>query len=177
MHLRNLRRDEIETIWTIDRSEVIERIYRLKDDKLVLEPDYFDVRGWPPGEAVHMTELLVSCYDRGGLLTGSFDSDRLVGVAALDTILLGPQKSLLQLLFLHVDHSYRGRGVGVRLFEHMRHAARELGASGLYISATPSEHTIHFYQRRGCVVTPVPDPELFAREPEDIHLECMVAVV
>jgi hypothetical protein len=41
----------------------------------------------------------------------------------------------------------------------------------LYISATPSEHTIDFYLTLGCTLVDAPDPELFAREPEDIHLE------
>jgi hypothetical protein len=49
--------------------------------------------------------------------------------------------------------------------------AKKGGAKSMYISATPSEHTIDFYLRLGCKVTPEPDPELFALEPEDIHLE------
>jgi hypothetical protein len=44
----------------------------------------------------------------------------------------------------------------------------------LYISATPSENTINFYLRSGCRVTAQLDPELFALEPKDIHLECDV---
>jgi hypothetical protein len=52
--------------------------------------------------------------------------------------------------------------------------ARERGAKRLYISATPSENTINFYLRRGCVVAAEVDPHLFELEPEDIHLECDV---
>ena len=44
----------------------------------------------------------------------------------------------------------------------------------MYISATPSEHTINFYLRQGCVVASEVDPELFALEPEDIHLVCRI---
>lgn len=40
----------------------------------------------------------------------------------------------------------------------------------VYVSATPSENTIHYYPRRGCVLAHQPDPELLALEPEDIHL-------
>ena len=46
------------------------------------------------------------------------------------------------------------------------------GAAGLYISATPTENTIRFYLGLGCRVIPQPDPQLFAEESEDIHLEC-----
>jgi len=52
--------------------------------------------------------------------------------------------------------------------------ARTRGARQMYVSATPSENTIHFYQRRGCLLAALPDPELFALEPEDIHLVCPV---
>jgi hypothetical protein len=44
----------------------------------------------------------------------------------------------------------------------------------MYISATPSENTVNFYMRLGCEIASEPDPELLAREPEDIHLECAV---
>ena len=48
--------------------------------------------------------------------------------------------------------------------------ARELGAGSLYVSATPSENTVDYYRHLGCVVTREVDPELYALEPEDIHL-------
>jgi predicted N-acetyltransferase YhbS len=75
---------------------------------------------------------------------------------------------------MHVGRDYRDQGLGARLFEQARDAARALGAPAMYISATPSEHTIRFYQARGATLLAVPDPELFALEPEDIHLECPV---
>jgi len=49
---------------------------------------------------------------------------------------------------------------------------RKRGAKQLYISATPSEHTVDFYLRLGCRLDLEPDSELFELEPEDIHLEC-----
>jgi predicted N-acetyltransferase YhbS len=81
-------------------------------------------------------------------------------------------RSGLQLSFLHVGRDHRGLGLGVELYEAAQTVAADFGAAGLYISATPSEHTIDFYRRRGCRVTPLPDPELLALEPNDIHLEC-----
>ncbi len=169
---RLLSRDEIELIWTIDRSELIENIYRLQDGELVLEPAPFQARGWPPGEAERYTPLLQACFDRGGVFYGAFDGGRLVGVAVLDTIFIGPERDQLQLKLLHVSDGYRKQGLGRLLFEQAAEGARALGAKRLYVSATPSENTIHFYQHRGCVVTPTPDPEQFALEPDDIHLEC-----
>jgi predicted N-acetyltransferase YhbS len=174
MFFRTLLRDEIETIWTIDRSEVIDNVYYLQDGELILKPEHYDVRGWPPGEAERYTPLLYACFDRGGIFCGAFEGPQLIGVAVVDTKHIGPNHDLLQLKFLHVSHAYRRRGVGLRLFEQAKAIASEHSARGLYISATPSENTINFYRSRGCVVTPTPEDELFALEPDDIHLECPV---
>jgi predicted N-acetyltransferase YhbS len=172
VEFRALRRDEIALIWTIDRREVIHNIYVLRGGELVLRPEFFDMQGWPPGEAELYTPLLERCFERGGRFVGAFDGERLAGAVVVDTPRLGPAGDLVQLKMLHVGRDYRGQGLGAALFERARYLARELGASGLYVSATPSENTIRFYLRHGCAVTPSPDPELFALEPEDIHLEC-----
>lgn len=170
--LRQLTRAEVPQVWTIDRAELIDAIYTLRDGALLLEPAHFDMRGWPPGEAEKYTPLLLACYDRGGVFTGAFDGDALAGVVVVDTIWRGPQRDLLQLEFLHVGRPYRGQGLGRRLFAHAQAVARGRGARGLYVSATPSRHTVGFYQSLGCQVAAAPDPELFALEPEDIHFVC-----
>jgi len=170
--LRPLARDELGLVWTIDRSELIEATYRLEDGALVLRPDPVDVRGWPPGEAEHYGALHEACYDRGGTFLGAFDGDRLVAAAVLDTVPRGAQRDQLQLAFLHVSRDYRRQLLGTRLFEKMRTLARAAGARYLYVSATPSENTVRFYQRRGCILAPQPDPELLALEPADIHFIC-----
>lgn len=175
MELRRMSRAEVELVWTIDRRERIDTIYRVEDGRLVVVRDQpFEVPGWPPGEAEKYTPLLYACFDRGGIFTGLFDGDRLAGVAVLDSVWRGPNRDLLQLEFLHVSRDYRDQGIGQRLFEHARSQARARGARGLYISATPSRHTVRFYQRMGCVITPTPDPELFALEPDDIHFTCPI---
>ena len=172
---RLLSRDELERIWEIDRSELIEAVFRLVDGTLVLMPERHDVKGWPPGEAEKYKPILYDCFDRGGWFYGCFDDRTLVGVAVLDSRFIGSAKKQLQLAFLHVSRGYRGTGLGRRLFGLAALEARERGANGLYISATPSQHTIQFYMRLGCTLAPEPDPELFALEPEDIHLECDLA--
>jgi GNAT superfamily N-acetyltransferase len=171
---RELQRDEVGAVGSIDRSELIENIYTLADGVLVMHPERYDMRGWPAGEAEAAQVSLLECYEHGGWLYGLLDEDRLVGVADLDNRFIGPHHNLLQLKFLHVACSYRDGGLGRRLFEMARRLARQKGAAGLYISATPSEHTINFYLGLGCRPVSVPDPELWALEPEDIHLECAV---
>jgi hypothetical protein len=44
----------------------------------------------------------------------------------------------------------------------------------MYISATPSEHTVNFYLALGCQLAAEPDSELLELEPEDIHLELLL---
>ncbi len=168
---RPLDRSEVCCIWDIDRREVIDKIYYLEDGRLVLKPEHYDMQGWPPGEAELYTPILLDCFDRGGWFRGLFDEERLVAAAVLESRFIGVHGDLLQLKALHVGSGYRGQGLGRRLFDSAKAEARRRGAKGLYISATPSEHTINFYLRLGCTLTAHPDPELFALEPEDIHLE------
>jgi predicted N-acetyltransferase YhbS len=171
MNIRLLQREEIPAIWQIDRREIVENTYSLEGGKLVLKPDYFDIGGWPPGEAELYTPILLDCYDRGGTFWGAFEDDLLIGVAILDSKLIGTQRDTLQLKFLHVSRDYRKRGIASALFRLAVEKAKALGARKLYISATPSESTINYYTRLGCVLATEIDPELFALEPEDIHLE------
>ena len=171
MIIRELHREEIERIWTIDRGEVIEAVYQLQDGHLVLTPEHFDASGWPPGEQEVYAPILLDCCDRGGFFWGVIDGSELAAVAVLDNKRIGRNADQLQLKFLHVSRSHRGQGLGRTLFYKAAQKAKELNARQLYISATPSENTINFYLSLGCVVTRNPDPELFELEPEDIHLE------
>lgn len=175
MLTRELVRDEIALIWSIDRAEVIDHVYYLRDGVLVLVPEHYDMAGWPPGEGEKYGPILRECFDRGGWFHAVFDGAMLVGVAILESQFIGKDRDQLQLKFLHVSRAYRGLGLGRDLFRQAAAVARARGAKRLYVSATPSEHTINFYLRQGCRVTLEPDPALFALEPEDIHLECVLA--
>ena len=72
----------------------------------------------------------------------------------------------LQLAYLYVTRAYRARGVGTQLFEAAVSCARAAGANAVYVSATPTENTVDFYLKRGCVLAAEPDPRLLAAEPE-----------
>jgi predicted N-acetyltransferase YhbS len=174
MIVRLLQRDEIPLVWQIDRSETIHNIYHLRDGELVLVPDYFDAQGWPLGEAEHYTPILLDCFDRGGTFWGAFEDEKIVGVAVLESRFIGSRSDALQLKFLHVSRGQRKQRLGAKLFHLAVDHARSLDARKLYISATPSENTINFYMRLGCVLATEIDPKLFALEPEDIHLEYVI---
>jgi hypothetical protein len=52
--------------------------------------------------------------------------------------------------------------------------AKEKGAQLLYISATPSQHTVDFYLKQGARLASEVNPVLFKLEPDDIHLELVL---
>lgn len=172
MIIRPLEREELETIWTIDRSEVIHNIYQVQDGELVLTPHYFDARGWEPGKIEEDTPMLAACFDRGGAFLGMFADDKLVGVAVVDTLPCGVDRNCRELKFLYVSQAYRQRGVGTRLFEQAKAIARDGGAAFLYISAAETQSAVDFYRRRGCTLAATPDADLLAQHPSDIHFVC-----
>ena len=171
---REIERTEIPNIWSIDRREFIQRVYRCIDGELVLEDHIFEVPGWPPGTPEAETPEFYDCFDRGGSFVGAFIDSTLVGISILESRFIGPQVNKLQLRFLHVGRDNRATGVGQTLFNQAAQRARDLGASMLYISATPSENTVNFYRRLGCSLSTEPEPTLLALEPLDIHLEFVI---
>ena len=177
MEIKELERDEIERVRDIDRREVIEGVYYHRDGRLVLVPERHDVVGWPPGALEEHISSLRACLDQGGVIFGAFSEDgRLQGIAAVGDRFFGTAADRLQLVFLHVSDGARGQGLGSRLFAMAAHRAQACGARVLYVSATPSENTVDFYLGRGCRVADEVDAELFALEPEDIHLEYVLSL-
>jgi predicted N-acetyltransferase YhbS len=174
LSFRQLARHEVESVWTIDRAELVENVYYYEEGGLVLKPERYDMKGWPKGESEFYTPILLDCHARGGVFEGAFDGDKLVGVYVLESKFIGREGDQLQLKFLHVSRSHRGRGLGVELFERAARKAKALGARKLYVSSTPSENTVGFYLRRGCILAREIDSELFELEPADIHLEYVI---
>lgn len=172
--MRPLTRDEVELIWTIDRSEVHHHIYELRGGELFRTPSYFEISGWRPETVEKETPLLFDCFDRGGTFLGVFDADALIGIGVLESARVGRVGDQMQLSYLYVSRAYRGRGVGTQLFDAAVSLAREAGANAVYVSATPTENTVDFYLNRGCVLAPEPDPRLLVAEPDDIHLVYLV---
>jgi predicted N-acetyltransferase YhbS len=168
---RLLTRDELPLLHQIDRREYIANIYRLTDGELVLEPHNFDVPGWPPGHEEETMPHVFEAFDRGGEAWAAFDGEVIAGAVVTDVKLVGANRDLIQMYWLHVSRDYRDKGLGVTFIEKALNLARRRGAAGIYISATPSEHTVNFYRNRGATLVAEPDAALFAAEPEDIHFE------
>jgi RimJ/RimL family protein N-acetyltransferase len=171
---RVLAREDIDLFEQIDRSERVDRIYYLRDGVLVLQEEHWDVPDWSPAEKGRRIAELQKDHDRGATLLGTFCGATLVGLAVLGPGPLPTGVDRYNLAGLWVSRPHRGRGVGRALVGLVERAARERGAKALYVSATPSEHTVGFYQSLGFRLTEVVDPELYEKEPEDIHMELVL---
>ena len=169
--IRNMEKNEIDNIRKIDRSEIINHVYYFENDKLILKEEFYDIKGWNPNEIDSIINNLYSLYECNGYLYGAFKNSNLIGIIALESRFIGKNEDQLQLVFLHIDQKYRDKGLGHLLMDKAKLKAKELGAKKLYISATPSEHTIGFYLSLNCKLASDVNPELYQLEPEDIHLE------
>ncbi len=174
MKIRTIKREEIENIKNIDRSEIVNQFYYYQNGKLVLKNGYFNIRRWTPRQIKKHVKGLLSLYDRGGFFYGLLHEERMVGLISLECKFIGSANNQLQVVFLHVDKNYRKKGFGRKLMDKVKERARELGAKKLYISATPSKNTVDFYMHLGCKLAPEINPELYKLEPDDIHLEIII---
>lgn len=170
MDFRSISHNEIEKLSEIDRRELVEQNYRLKDGGLELFPFHCDIQGFGDDQLLHLKHDLYTLHDRGGFILGAFDGPRLIGIASLGNIWRGPNRDRLQLALLHVSCEYRKNGIGKHLVEMIKEHARIIGAGSLYVSASPIRNTIDFYQAVGCRVTSEIEEDLFELEPEDIHM-------
>ena len=125
---------------------------------------------WSDNQVRSLVEKLSPELDQGGVMLGALERDLLVGIAVLGNRFIGENQSQLQLAFLHVSSGYRRQRVATRLLSEVRRLAKERGASQLYISATESESAVGFYLSQGAKLVEKVDEELYALEPEDIHL-------
>src|SRR6266545_1951629 len=123
--MRLLTRDEVELIWTIDRSEVHHHIYELRKGQLVRTPKYFDIPGWRPDAVEKVTPVLLDRFDRGGSFLGVFEAEALIGIGVLESTRVGRAGDQMQLAYLYVSRAHRGRGVGMQLFEAAVSIARD----------------------------------------------------
>ena len=176
MNVRHLEPDDVVLVAALDRSEHVEVQYRIDDGHLVEAPVFMaDVPAWDPdgsGEhsvASHMA-FYASVVADGAALFGAFDNDgELMGLATVHPTF---EPGLAWLATLHVSRAHRRRGAATALWDESLALALEAGARFLYVSATPTGSAVGFYLSRGCRLADPVHAELFAHEPEDIHLVC-----
>lgn len=134
-HVREMAIVELPRIGEIDRSEHIEQQYRSRDGSLdLIDVDIRAPRWDEPGERTvqEYADSWRTLLERGGVLLGAFDGERLVGIAIYDRAFPG---------------------------EPAR-CAVPYEAPCLYVSATPTRGTVDFYLSEGFDVLATPiEPE------------------
>ncbi|CAN5428953.1 N-acetyltransferase [soil metagenome] len=170
--IQQLPASAITRIGEIDRTEHITLHYTVENGRLIGETVDWQCPPWSKeGDGPHSVAGNIAAerpiVENGGVLLGALDGDQLAGIAVLRYKLTA---TMAQLAFLHVTKAYRRQGVSRRLLAEVIRLAKIDGATELYVSATPSGSAVGFYTAQGFVLTQQPHPELFALEPEDIHM-------
>ena len=177
MRVKRLRAEDVSLVAAIDRSEHIDVQYRVIDSQLqpvpavITEVPTWDPTGSGPHSVAAEIEFCRSAVTRGGVLLGTFDAERTVGLA-----IVHPSFELLLawLAFLHVSRPYRRKGAAQALWDAAVDISTAGGAESIYVSAAPTESAVGFYLRQGCRLAQPVHPDLFAAEPDDIHLTCSI---
>jgi GNAT superfamily N-acetyltransferase len=172
---RRLSPADAALLGQIDRSETVSRLYSIRDGELCSRTVNEQVPRWSnepddahPGFNLYFrAERLRSRLAEGWTGIGAFDQDVLVGYCLLRLALTD---TMAQVAELFVSRSHRRTGIGAELMRRMAEASRRSGAGRLYVSAAPTESAVNFYLSQGFCVTPDPQPELLALEPDDIHM-------
>jgi ribosomal protein S18 acetylase RimI-like enzyme len=172
IEIKRMDKSQLGRIAELDRSEHVTLGYAYRDGKLEAEKVDWQVPRWfaddrPQHSVPGNVRDWFPYLEVGGTLWGAFDGDLLVGIAIFRP---GLTETIAQLVVLHVSKDYRRRGIATRLTEEAIRQAGEDGAQQLYVSATPSESAVGFYWRQGFRPVERPHPELYALEPEDIHM-------
>lgn len=174
MEYRVLKREEIEFMRDIDRSETITDIYYFDNGELKPKQVFFDMKGFPPGKLDQIVESLYDLYDNGGVLFGAFDSETgvIAGITAMENKFRGVKKDTMKMDILFVSKSYRRKGTAKKLVDLIKKEVRARGGAKVYVSATESVNTVESYFSLGCRIATKSeiDPELFEMEPKDIHM-------
>ena len=175
MRVATLGAEHVALVATIDRSEHVEIEYRVMNGQLqeipaaITEVPSWDPTGSGPHSVASHIEFCRSVVARGGVLLGAFDAEALAGLAIVHASF---EPQLAWLAFLHVSRPFRRRGAAQALWDASVEIAVASGAESIYVSATPTESAVGFYLRQGCRLADPVHAELFAAEPEDIHLAC-----
>ncbi len=172
--VRNVRREEAAKVGEIDRTERITTGYTVRHGVLVAGAVDWHAPAWHadgdgPYSVGHYRLAVEQVLDEGGEAFGAFEGNRLLGCATL-RYWLTPESA--QLAGMWVSAGHRRTGIGTRLLSRVVRAAEASGARELYVSAMPSESAVGFYMSRGFALAPSYrlHPELYALEPEDIHM-------
>ena len=149
----------------MDVSEHGECIYLWQDGELVTKPVIWDR---PPRTPETWQENWASVLPLPGVKAwGAFEGDVMVGIIVYRPYLA---EDMAQLDALFVDKDHRQQGIAAHLTQLLEQQAIADGHKRLYVSATESQSAVGFYTSQGFIPTLDVHPDLYALEPNDIHM-------
>ena len=154
----------------IDRSEQIELVYVMQEGKLVETPAAHDCPNWDEATLQALQARFTHELEQGGAAIGAFSGNTLAGFGLLAHQWRGESRDQLQVDLLYVSRNFRRRGIGSHIMQLLCGEAKSRGARFLYVSSTETGSAVNFYKRHGSELAARPDPELFDKEPKDIHM-------
>ena len=172
LEVKEMKDSDIVRLAEIDRSEHVTMAYFYRNGKLETEKVDWQVPRWfNDDRSEHSvqahTEAWSPYLQQGGTMFAALDGRLLVGMAIYRPKLT---QTMAQLAVLHVSADYRRDGIATRLTAQIIRQAKEDGSTELYVSATPSESAVGFYQSQGFRLAVKPHRTLYELEPEDIHM-------
>jgi GNAT superfamily N-acetyltransferase len=168
VEIREMAIEELDRVVEVDVSESGDIVYYYKKGGIEAQPE----RWQRPPRSQEEWQTLIDRWrayltEDGGAFLGAFDWDILAGIAVVRYNLTPSQAELAGLF---VSQDYRRQGIAAQLTAEIIRLAKESGAEELYVSATPSRSAVGFYQSVGFTLADDVNPDLFALEPEDIHM-------
>ncbi|MGG4035185.1 GNAT family N-acetyltransferase [Paenibacillus cisolokensis] len=167
---RQMTIDDAERLQDIDRSEYIDLIYEMRGGEMCEIAAGHECPAWDADLLDRMRQRYCDELSRGGTAFGAFDGETLAGFGVLAHRFRGPEQDQLQIDLLYVSRGYRRRGIATRIMNELRRTAIGRGAKSLYISSTETRSAVSLYRSIGGRIAERVDPELFEKEPKDIHM-------
>ncbi len=172
LEIKQMRNSDIVRLAEIDRSEHVTVTYFYRSGKLETEKVDWQVPRWfNDDRSEHSVQAHIEAWStylqQGGTMFAALDGRLLVGMAIYRPKLT---ETMAQLAVLHVSADYRRAGIATRLTAEIIRMAKDDRSTELYVSATPSESAVGFYQSQGFRLAVKPHPALYELEPEDIHM-------
>jgi GNAT superfamily N-acetyltransferase len=152
-------------ILEVDISEHGDLIYLWQNGELTTKPLVWDR---PPRTSETWQGNWASVLSLPGVKAwGAFKGNLMVGIIVYRPHLTA---DMAQLDALFVDKNHRKQGIATRLTRLLEQQALTDGHGRLYVSASESASAVGFYLSQGFIPTQDAHPELFALEPDDIHM-------
>lgn len=145
IQFKKLTSKDLENVYDIDRSESVQRMYRIKGQRLESYEDAHELSADPAFWGKPLAQWKDE-VEAGATAFGAFDGDRMAGVAILKH---GYRKAVDQIIALYVSAEYRLSGIAKSLYLEMEQAARAAGAKKLFVSTTPTGSAVGFYLSQG----------------------------